>query len=94
VYAFTTQETERVRANSVRHCGVLGAAQFHAAVSVLELHGLHQRLGSPSPSYVLPIPVGVRPKGTVEPLFSNQVAMLMVQFLPENLESLADVILP
>ena len=33
------------------------------------------------------MPVGLRPKGRVEPLFSNQVDMLMVQFLPEHLES-------
>jgi len=67
---------------------VLGDAQYHAAVSVFELNRLHQRLGCPSASYVLPMPVGLRPKGSVEPLFSNQVAMLMIQFLPEHLDSI------
>jgi hypothetical protein len=33
----------------------------------------------------LPMPVGLRPKGRLEPLFSNQVDMLMVQFLPAHL---------
>jgi hypothetical protein len=82
---FSNEETERIRANAVRLCGMLGDAQYHATVSVLELHRLHQRLGCASASYVLPVPVGLRPKGTMEPLFSNQIAMLMIQFLPEHL---------
>ena len=54
-------------------------------VSMVELHRLHQRLGCASPSYVLPMPVGLRPKGSVEPLFSNQVTMLMLSFCRSNL---------
>jgi hypothetical protein len=92
VERFSADETARVRANGVRHCGILGDAQYHASVAVVELHRLHQRLGSVSPSYVVPVPVGLRPKGTIEPLFSNQVAMLMVQFLSEHLSSVADAV--
>jgi hypothetical protein len=84
---FSAEETARIRANGVRLSGMLGDAQYHAAVSVFELHRLHQRLGCTSASYVLPMPVGLRPKGSAEPLFSNQVAMLMVQFLPEHLDT-------
>jgi len=92
VIKFSAAETERVRANARQHCGVLGAAQFHAAAALLELHQLHQRLGCPSPSYILPVPIGLRPKGTIEPLFSNQLTMLMTQFLPEHLDSLASAV--
>jgi len=92
VEKFSAEETARVRANGVRHCGILGDAQYHASVAVMELHRLYQRLGNASPSYVLPVPVGLRPKGTIEPLFSNQVTMLMVQFLPEHLSSVADAV--
>ena len=88
VERFTPEETARVRANSASHCGPLGDGQYHAAVAALELHRLHQRLGSFSPSYVLPVPVGLRAKGSVEPVFSNQVAMLMLQFLPEHLDNI------
>ena len=38
------------------------------------------------------MPVGLRPKGRIEPLFSNQVDMLMVQFLPEHLTSATQAI--
>jgi len=85
---FSIEETARIRTNATRLCGVLGDAQYHAAVSVLELHRLHQRLGCASASYVLPVPVGLRPKGTMDPLFSNQTAMLMTQFLPEHLDTI------
>jgi hypothetical protein len=89
---FSGKETARIRANATQLCGALGCAQFHASVSMVELHRLHQRLGCVSPSYVLPVPVGLRPKGTIEPLFSNQITMLMTQFLPEQLGSTADAI--
>jgi hypothetical protein len=87
VETFSADETARVRANATRLCGVLGAAQFHAATALVGLHRLQQRLGCASPSYVLPVPVGLRPKGGIEPVFSNQVGMLMLQLLPGQLES-------
>jgi hypothetical protein len=89
VERFSAAETALVRANAVRQSGLLGDAQFHVAVSALELHRLHQRLGRPSPGYVIPLPVGLRLKGRIEPLFSNQVTMLMLQFLPGHLDSIA-----
>jgi len=92
VEAFSVEETTRVKANGVKLCGALGDAQFHAAAAVMELHRLHQLVGKPSPSYVLPVPVSLRPKGTVEPVFSNQIAMLMVQFLPEQLDTTATAV--
>ena len=88
----SSEESERVRANSARYAGVLGEAQYHAAVSVVELHRLHQHLGCHSPSYVLPFPVGLRLKGSIEPLFGNQVSMLMFQFLPEQSEAVTDAL--
>ncbi len=87
VEKFTAEETARIRGHGVKLCGALGDAQFHAAAAMMELHRLHHRVGKPSPSYVLPVPVSLRPKGTVEPVFSNQIAMLMVQFLPEQLNT-------
>src|SRR5204862_6358449 len=54
---FSTEESKKVRDNAARVCGLLGAAQFHAAVSIVELDRLHKTLNKPSPSYVLPVPV-------------------------------------
>jgi hypothetical protein len=85
VLKFSAEETKFIRANGARLCGILGDAQFHAVAAVLELHDLHQYLGAATKSYILPMPVGLRPKGRIEPLFSNQIDMLMLQFLPEQL---------
>ena len=92
VEKFSTEETKLVRANGVKLCGALGDAQFHAVTAALELHALHQKLGTATKSYILPMPVGLRPKGRIEPLFSNQVDMLMVQFFPEHLTSATQAI--
>ncbi len=87
VEKFSAEETKTIRANSARLCGILGDAQFHAVVAALELHRLHQKIGGATKSYILPMPVGLRPKGRIEPLFSNQIDMLMLQFLPEQLDA-------
>lgn len=92
VEKFSVEETARIRANGASLCGALGGAQYHSAVSMVELHRLHQRIGCVSPSYVLPVPVGLRLKGSVEPLFSNQMTMLMAQFLPDQLDSTASAV--
>lgn len=89
---FTAEETASARAHAARLCGLLGDAQFHATVSLCELHKLRARLGCASPSYVLPVPVGLRPKGRIEPVFSNQLSMLMVQLFPAQLGSVADAV--
>ncbi len=89
---FSAADTARIRANSARLCGVLGDAQFHAAAAALELHRLHQQLGSTTRSYIVPMPVGLRPKGRLEPLFSNQIDMLMLQFLPGQLATVEQAV--
>lgn len=88
VLKFSVEETSKIRANASRLCGILGDAQYHAAVVAVELHRLHQKLGCATKSYILPMPVGLRPKGRIDPLFSNQVDMLMLQFLPGDVDSI------
>lgn len=92
VERFSPEETARVRANGVKLCGAFGGAQFHAAATLIELHHLHQRVGKPSASYVLPMPVSLRAKGSVEPLFCNQVTMMMTQLLPAQLDTTANAV--
>jgi len=89
---FTVAETARIRDNATRTCGFLNLAQYDAAASIMELHRLHERLGSGSPSYVFAVPVGLRPKGSWTPLFSNQIAMLMQQVFPNQLDTLANTV--
>jgi hypothetical protein len=86
------EESARARAQAGRLCGFLGDTTFHFAATLLELHRLHERAGYASASYVLPIPIGLRPKGTHAPLFSNQVTMMLHQFLPEQLGTLEEAV--
>jgi hypothetical protein len=92
VEKFSTDESAQVRANATRLAGVMGEAQYHAAIAIIELRRFQEQLGCPSPSFVLPVPVGMRPKGNVEPLFSNQVTSLFLQLLPDQLESVATAV--
>jgi len=92
VERFSAEESARVRANGTKLCGALAGAQFHAASTIIELHKLQDRIGKPSASYVLPVPVSLRAKGSVEPLFCNQVTMMMTQFLPAHLNDTTSAI--
>ena len=88
VTALSAGDSIRVHENAARLCGFLGDTNFHLAATLIELHQLHERTGSPSASYVVPVPVGLRPKGTRAPLFSNQVATILHQFFPNQLANM------
>lgn len=89
VETFDAADTARIRANASQLAGLLGDAQFHAATALCELHRLRARIGCASPSYVLPLAVGLRAKGGIHPVFSNELTMLMLQLLPPQLDSTA-----
>lgn len=88
----TAAETAQVHAHAARLGGFLGEINFHLAAALVELHQLHARTGVASASYVVPISVGLRPKGTRAPLFSNQITMLLHQFFPAQLAEMPQAI--
>ena len=92
VVTFSLEESAAVRTNASRLCGFLGDTNFRLAAALVELHQLHQRTGCASASYVMPIPVGLRPKGSRAPLFSNQLTMMLHQFLPDQLENIGQAV--
>src|SRR6185369_7017169 len=92
VVSLSRDESVSARAQATRLCGLLGDTTFHLAATLMELHQLHQRAGCPSASYVLPVPIGLRPKGTRAPLFSNQVTMLLHQFFPDQLTDINEAV--
>ena len=81
----TAADTAQVHTHAARLAGFLGETTFHLAAALVELHQLHTRTGVASASYVIPVSVGLRPKGTRAPLFSNQITMLLHQFFPAQL---------
>ncbi len=92
VTALSAEDSTRVHENAAHLCGFLGDTTFHLAAALVELHQLHERFNCPSASYVVPVPVGLRPKGTRAPLFSNQVTMILHQFFPEQLATIEKTI--
>jgi hypothetical protein len=92
VLALSPGDSLRVHQNAARLCGFLGDTTFHLAAALMELHQLHERIHCPSASYVVPVPVGLRPKGTRAPLFSNQVTMVLHQFFPGQLATVEKTI--
>ena len=92
VVALSSEESARVRAHASRLCGLLGDTNYHLAVTLMALHRLHQRAGCASASYIVPVPVGLRPKGTRAPVFSNQITMILHQFFPEQLASIEQAV--
>jgi hypothetical protein len=92
VVIFSPEDSARVRTLASQRCGIFGETNYHLAATLLELHQLHRRAGCASASYVLPIPIGLRPKGTSAPLFSNQVTMILYQFFPEQLTDIDSAI--
>ena len=49
VEKFSAAETEAIRARGAKICGVLADAQYHAVVSLMELHQLHRTIGWSQP---------------------------------------------
>lgn len=92
IAAFSPEDSALIRKNSARLCGFLGETNFHLAAALLELHRLHQRAGCETASYIVPIPVSLRPKGARAPLFSNQITMILQQFFPNQLETVGQIV--
>jgi hypothetical protein len=92
IISLSAEDSIRARANAARLGGFLGDTNFHLAAALMELHQLHEQVSCPSASYVVPVPVGLRPKGTRAPLFSNQVTMILHQFFPGQLATIETAI--
>jgi hypothetical protein len=92
IAAFSPEDSALVRKNSTRLCGFLGETNFHLAATLLELHRLHQCVGCDTASYIVPIPVSLRPKGARAPLFSNQIATILQQFFPNQLKTVEQIV--
>ena len=92
ISAFSGDDSARVHAKSTALCGFLGETNFHLAATLFELHRLHRRVGCTATSYVVPIPISLRPKGTRSPLFSNQLTTMLYQFFPSQLETIEQAV--
>jgi hypothetical protein len=85
IISFDLDETKYVLDLAEKNCGFLNESAYFISSVMGEFHNMCCAKGLDSPSYVVPLSVDLRKKGTRLPVFSNQVATLLYSFKPENL---------
>ena len=65
---------------------------FHLAAAIRAHADVLRARGDEPESFVVPLPVNIRPKGTAGALFRTRVSMLWFQVLPEHTETLDGLI--
>jgi len=85
--ALSSEDSARIRENSSRLCGFSGDTNFHLAATLVELHRLQQRAAASPPATSCRFPSGCDPRARARRLFSNQLTMMLHQFLPGQLET-------
>ena len=75
----SAEETQRVAASARDQAGFLTPVIFYMAVAIRAHHALMESRGTVPQSYVIPLPVNVRPRGGEEVIFRTHVSMLWFQ---------------
>jgi hypothetical protein len=89
---FSETETKRALERARDHAGFLTPMLFHLAAAIRAHAGVLRSRGIEPESFVVPLPVNVRPKGAEGALFRTRVSMLWFQVLPEHTRSLEGLI--
>jgi hypothetical protein len=86
VDSFSAQETARIVDTARRRAGFLTPMLFYLAAALRAHHAVFRARGSEPRSYVVPLPVNLRPKGGEGAIFRTHVSLLWFQVFPEQLE--------
>jgi hypothetical protein len=81
VQTFAADETRRIAVNAKRLAGFLTPALFYMAAVIRAHHELFRARGAVPQSYVIPLPVNLRPKGAEGAVFRTHVSLLWFQIL-------------
>ncbi|MDH3212838.1 MAG: hypothetical protein OEM05_10170 [Myxococcales bacterium] len=76
--------TERAVANAGRRSGFLTPMLFYLAVAIRAHHAVYRARGADPGSYLVPLPVNLRPRGTEGAIFRTHVSLIWFQVLPER----------
>lgn len=79
VHAFSEAESARIVERAGALAGFLTPMIFYLAAAIRAHHAVHRARGSVPESYVVPLPVDLRPKGAEGALFRSRVSMLWFQ---------------
>jgi hypothetical protein len=85
-------ETERVVAEAGRRAGFLTPMLFYLALAIRAHHAVARARGLAVGSYLVPLPVNVRPRGAEGAIFRTHVSLIWFQVLPEEVDDLEALI--
>jgi len=92
VESFSAAESASIVDTARRRAGFLTPMLFYMAAALRAHHAVFRARGLDPRSYVVPLPVNLRPKGGEGALFRTHVSLLWFQVLPEQLEDLTGLI--
>ncbi|HEY5658635.1 MAG TPA: hypothetical protein VIY27_12675, partial [Myxococcota bacterium] len=88
VHTFTSGETERVVESARRRAGFLTPMLFYLAAAIRAHRAVFQARGVDPGSFVVPLPVNLRPKGAEGAIFRTHTSLLWFHVLRERAECL------
>ena len=84
LYTLDPQATERVVERAKARAGFLTPVLFYLACAIRAHHAVFEHRGAVPPSYVVPLPVNLRPNGAEGAIFRTRVSMMWFQVFPEQ----------
>lgn len=84
VYTAQQDETARIVERAKERAGFLTPMLFYLAASIRAHRAVFEARGVDPVSYVVPLPVNLRPKGAEGAIFRTRVSMMWFQILPEH----------
>jgi len=88
VYTLDRDSTARCVDRAKARAGFLTPVLFYLAAAIRAHHAVFEARGRVPESYVVPLPVNLRPNGSEGALFRTRVSMLWFQVLPEQVRNL------
>jgi hypothetical protein len=88
IHTFSPEETDRVVEGARRRAGFLTPTLFYLAAAIRAHHAVFRARGVDPGSFVVPLPVNLRPKGAEGAIFRTHTSLLWFHVLSERAESL------
>ena len=93
LFSFSPEETARISERASALAGFLTPMLFYLAAAIRAHHVVMRKRGAEPESYVVPLPVNLRPKGAEGGIFRTRVSMIWFQVrstLVDDLQALLD----
>jgi len=81
-------DTKRVVEEAGRRAGFLTPMLYYLALAIRAHHAVARARGIDPGSYVVPLPVNVRPRGSEGAIFRTHVSLIWFQVLPQEIDDL------